>query len=367
MKMFLDQNVYEAGLERINWIFDEFPNVIVNSSGGKDSTIILNLALQVASERGRLPLKVFFIDQEAEWFSVIDYMRLTMADPRVEPIWLQLPMQISNASSTYEPWLQCWEPGKEWIREKETFSVKENVYGTKRFAALFQAYNEVHFPDVPTCRIAGVRCEESPQRQMGLTAYETYKGRTWGKKENVKRKHYTFYPIYDWSYTDVWKAIHDNGWPYCKLYDYLFKYGTPARQMRVSNVHHQTAMKSLFHLQEIEREFWNRLTKRIRGINTAGHLQWDFYAPKELPFMFNDWREYRDHLLETLVTDPEVRERMRDQIHRQDDLYVEEAQRDLIKAEIKAIVTNDYFMEKLSGFAASHGRLLKNYGKRARD
>src|SRR3990167_1853639 len=105
MKFYLDQNVFDAALERIRWLFDEFPNVVVNISGGKDSTVVLNLALMVAEEKGRLPLKVMFIDQEAEWQTVIDYIREIMADPRVDPKWLQVPIRLFNATSTIEPWL----------------------------------------------------------------------------------------------------------------------------------------------------------------------------------------------------------------------------------------------------------------------
>ena len=54
LKIFLEQNVYEAAIERINWIFDEFENVIVNISGGKDSTAVYHIALQIAEERKRL-------------------------------------------------------------------------------------------------------------------------------------------------------------------------------------------------------------------------------------------------------------------------------------------------------------------------
>jgi predicted phosphoadenosine phosphosulfate sulfurtransferase len=60
---------------------------------------------------------------------------------------------------------------------------------------------------------------------LGLTSYLTYKDITWGKYENRKLEHYVFYPLYDWSYTDIWKAIFDHGWSYCRLYDYMYQYG----------------------------------------------------------------------------------------------------------------------------------------------
>jgi len=366
MKIYLKENVFEAALNRVRWIFDEFDNVVVNVSGGKDSTVVLNLALMVAEERGRLPLKVMFIDQEAEWQTVIDYMREIMSDPRVEPLWLQIPIKIFNATSTIEPWLHCWEDGKEWIREKEPNSIKVNKYGTDRFAKLFDRFMQVEYP-YKSCHIGGVRAEESPARYSGLTSYETYKGVTWGKRENKRYDQYVFYPIYDWSYTDVWKAIHDNKWNYCKIYDYMYQYGVPVRNMRVSNVHHETAVHTLFYLQEIEGDTWNKITRRISGISTAGQLQNNFFCPDELPYMFNSWREYRDYLLENIITDNDKREKMRKEFAAYDARYTESAQNDLVKTQISIILTNDYHGTKLSTFRAAHIGQSLNRGAHSND
>lgn len=35
-------------------------------SGGRDSTVVFEMALIVAKEKNRLPLKVFWLEQEAE-------------------------------------------------------------------------------------------------------------------------------------------------------------------------------------------------------------------------------------------------------------------------------------------------------------
>ena len=86
MIIYTKQNVYEAALDRIRWLYDEFPNIVVNMSGGKDSTVIFNLTHQVATEKNRLPVRVLFIDQEAEWQSTIDYMRSVMYRPDVDPL-----------------------------------------------------------------------------------------------------------------------------------------------------------------------------------------------------------------------------------------------------------------------------------------
>lgn len=78
MRYYKKTNVLEEALDRIRYLFDEFPNIIVNISGGKDSTVVFNLAMQVAKEKNRLPLKVSFIDQEAEWDIVIEHIRTIM-------------------------------------------------------------------------------------------------------------------------------------------------------------------------------------------------------------------------------------------------------------------------------------------------
>ena len=45
IKQHLKQNVYEAFLERLKFIFEEFDNIYVSFSGGKDSGLLLNLVL----------------------------------------------------------------------------------------------------------------------------------------------------------------------------------------------------------------------------------------------------------------------------------------------------------------------------------
>ena len=56
MKYYSKENVYEASKRRIRELFEDFPNVVVAFSGGKDSVVVFHLALEVAEELGRLPL-----------------------------------------------------------------------------------------------------------------------------------------------------------------------------------------------------------------------------------------------------------------------------------------------------------------------
>jgi len=45
VKKYLDINVYEATQARLKYIFDNFDNIYVSFSGGKDSGLLLNMVL----------------------------------------------------------------------------------------------------------------------------------------------------------------------------------------------------------------------------------------------------------------------------------------------------------------------------------
>ena len=351
-KIFLRENVYDAALNRIRRLFNEFDDVIISSSGGKDSTVIMNLALQVAWEKDRLPMKMVFLDQEAEWQSTIDYHRKAMTDPRIEPLWIQCPFKLFNTTSINEPWLMCWKEGEEWMRDKEHYSIKKNVFGTDRFRDVFTHVIDYLHPNSSACFIAGVRAEESPRRAIAMTADLTYKEITWGKQLNKKKGHYTFYPIYDWSLSDVWKAIEVNKWRYNLLYDKLYRYGIAPKNMRVSNLHHETAIHNLFFLHEIEPKTWAKLSKRLAGIHTPKHIKKEeMMAVRSLPYMFRDWIEYRNYLTDNLITIDHNRKKFHKKWHKMDLLYDEIALPDeMYKHQIKAILANDWEYEQLKNW-----------------
>ena len=72
---------------RISYLFDEFEEIVVNFSGGKDSTIVFHLVLEEAKKRNRLPVNVLWIDQEAEWTFTMEYVKEIMYMKEVKPYW----------------------------------------------------------------------------------------------------------------------------------------------------------------------------------------------------------------------------------------------------------------------------------------
>ena len=51
-KNYLDINVYEATQKRLSYVFNEFDNVLVAFSGGKDSGVLLSMAYEYAKKTG---------------------------------------------------------------------------------------------------------------------------------------------------------------------------------------------------------------------------------------------------------------------------------------------------------------------------
>jgi predicted phosphoadenosine phosphosulfate sulfurtransferase len=354
MKIYSKINVLEAALYRIRFLFDEFPNVIVGFSGGKDSTATLNLCLQVAEEKKRLPLKVLFIDQEAEWQGTIDYVTNVMTDPRVIPLWFQMPMVITNNASSYNRYSYCWDEKEKdnWIHDKHPLSIKENNYGTDRFHDLFNKIVEIEFKDIKTCLIAGVRTEEAPKRFVALTHVITYKYITYGTVLNKKYQHYTFYPLYDWSYTDIWKYIYENKIIYNKVYDGMYQHGVKINNMRISNLHHETAIQVLLLVQKIEPKTWNKVSSRIDGASSIKHIKLNsFTCPKDLPYMFTDWQEYANHLADNLIQDDKNKILINNIIKKKKNIYDgDNISKEFWRTIINTILSSDWDFTKIANF-----------------
>ena len=114
----IERDVYELAIERIHRTYDIFDNVVVMFSGGKDSTVCLNLVIDVARERNKLPVEVYFFDEEAIPYETIDYVKRVSDLPEVDMHWMCLPVKHRNGCSRTEPYWYPWGPEdkEKWVR-----------------------------------------------------------------------------------------------------------------------------------------------------------------------------------------------------------------------------------------------------------
>ena len=133
----------------------------------------------------------------------------------------------------------------------------------------------------------------------------------------------------------------------------MYMQGVPLNNMRVSNLNHETATAVLFYLQEVEPDTWVALTKRLQGINSAPQLGKSNFnnCPKELPFMFQSWREYRDYLLKNLITDETINKGMSNKFNDMDIKYdTMHMKDDMYRIQIVTILTNDSWLTKVTNW-----------------
>ena len=310
-QVYINEDVLSAALRRVSQIFDNYENICVSISGGKDSTVLAHIVLSEGQRRNRKVL-VFFLDEEVDYEATIDQIKYLMFEMYPEtaiPVWYQFPFHLTNATSLEEGQLVAWEPGKHdvWMRakdprsihampwDKSTVTVANKVKGFGFYDVLdnFQSHRE------NTCFCVGLRATESPNRWRAVAKNPGYKDWYWTTK--LTNGNINAYPIYDWNFSDVWKYIYDNNLRYNKMYDYMWKKGMSIQEIRVSSLIHERSFKSLVELPEFEPKTYDKLTQRIKGIQTANIYgkESKMMKVRALPKRFNSWIEYRDFLLET--------------------------------------------------------------------
>jgi predicted phosphoadenosine phosphosulfate sulfurtransferase len=326
-------DVLVAAKRRMAKVFDEFENVTVSVSSGKDSTALYHLAMAEASKRNR-KVNVFFLDQEAEYQSSIVMIEQMMAHTLAVPQWYQVPIRMTNATSHKEYFLHTWQPGATWMRQKSNISIHHANGHPDRFYDFFEWHEQQQ--KLPTAFLIGLRSKESLTRFRAVTKNAGYNGVPWSTK-TANPLAYRFYPIYDWTFGDIWKFIANSCVPYNRIYDFMFaKHGANASIMRIANLIHEKAFRCLADLQEFEPDTYDRLIKRLGGVHCAALYAADerIYDASTLPSAHASWKAYRDYLLQTTPIDKITRFRKRFDGQKTDE--------STCRQQVKQILLNDW-------------------------
>jgi predicted phosphoadenosine phosphosulfate sulfurtransferase len=281
MKRYQDnKNVYDAAIERYEIIFREFDKVIVSFSNGKDSGVLLNLAIEAAKRAGKLPVNTMYIDMEAQYKHAIDFTYRTFNRPEVKPYWICLPIHLRNAVSQFQPHWICWDTDKQnaWVREMpDHYSVisDENYFPFFRrgmeFEEFVPEFAKWYSDGEKTACVVGIRSDESLNRYRTIASDSkiTYNGYQWTTKLFPKDDSEIFnaYPIYDWRVEDVWIANGRFGWDYNRIYDLMQMAGVSLHKQRLCQPYGDDQRQGLYLFKALEPETWAKLVNRVEGAN----------------------------------------------------------------------------------------------------
>lgn len=317
-KIYTNQNVYDASQSRLEYIFNEFENVLVAFSGGKDSSVCLNMVYEYAKAHGMLDkVAMYHLDYEAQYQMTTDYVTKVFSEyPGIKKYWLCLPIAAqcccNMTSGTWIPWER--EKQNIWVREMPDseyvinqdnvqFQFKEGDMDYKVQTNFSKWFSKEYGK---TAVVVGIRASESLHRYVAVSKDDKkiiYDGKKWCSV--IDKNTVNAYPIYDWETSDIWTANAKFEWEYNKLYDLYYQAGLTIDKMRVASPFNDCASETLKLYKVIDPNMWGKMVSRVNGVNFTGiyggttAMGWkSITLPKG-----HTWKSYCEFLLNTLDED----------------------------------------------------------------
>lgn len=313
MKNYLEKDVYEAALERIDFTFKNFDRIYLSFSGGKDSGVMLNLVLDYMRKNGITEkIGLMTLDNEANYTHSLNFMHSIIQKnlDLLDVYWCCLPITLPCTVSSYATEWQCWgERDRErWIRPMPTEDYIVNIDNQNfdffeedmQYDDFWDSFGEWYSQGKRTACLIGIRTDESLNRFRAIMneRKQTLKGQNWTKKNG--KNVYNCYPIYDWRTEDVWIANCKFDWEYNELYDIFWKAGLSIHQMRVASPFMSESKSSLNLYRVIDASVWATLCARVQGANfIATYGKQISYNTFKLP-KGHTWKSFTKFLLDTL-------------------------------------------------------------------
>lgn len=310
------KNVYELSMERIETVFNEFDNIYVSFSGGKDSGVMLNMCIEYMRKVGlRKKIGVFHLDYEAQYNETTKYIDRVFAENSdiLEIYRVCVPFKVSTCTSMYQAY---WRPWDEQHKELWTRTMPEGSYTKDDFPFYCEDMWDYDFQMLfaewyhqlknanKTCCLVGIRTQESYNRWRAVyrnnNKKNNYNGYRWTRR-NAKDI-YNAYIIYDWLTTDIWAANGKFKWDYNRLYNLYYQAGIPLEKQRVASPFISAAQESLSLYRAIDPDMWGKMICRVNGVNFTGiygHTSAVARYRTILPKGHN-WESYMYFLLSTL-------------------------------------------------------------------
>lgn len=318
MKHYRDINVYDSALNRIEYVFEEFDHVCFSVSGGKDSSVMVQLA-NIVSEKMNKKYDILFIDLEAQYKKTIEHVEELKKLSMIREFYhIALPIYLRNAVSQIQPkWIAWGENDKDkWIRElpKESININNNPFQFYKKPMEFEEFVPeftLWYKKKNKGKIAfgvGIRTDESLNRWRTIASdtKETYNQKQWTTLLKINSKPienvYNFYPIYDWKTQDIWACVSQKNFMFNEIYEMMYKNGLSIHEQRLCQPYGDDQKNGLDQFRALEYETWEKILVRVSGVNfgniycrtsALGNLK--SCKPEHL-----SWQEYTVFLLESI-------------------------------------------------------------------
>ena len=124
-KRMLTVDVYDAAVQRMQGLYSLGHRIVVSFSGGKDSTVALEVCIEAARRTGRLPVDVVMRDEEIMFPGTFEYCERVMNRPEVSFVWLVMGQPIVNAFNRSEPYWWVFDDlaRDRWVRQPPPWAV----------------------------------------------------------------------------------------------------------------------------------------------------------------------------------------------------------------------------------------------------
>jgi predicted phosphoadenosine phosphosulfate sulfurtransferase len=309
------KTVYQCAINRLDIIFNNFDNIYVSFSGGKDSGVLLNLCIDYIRKNNiNRKIGVFHLDYEAQYTATTKYVDEVLSNNQdiLEVYRCCVPFKVTTCTSMHQMFWRPWDNDLQelWVSKlpDKCYQAKDFDFYTpeiwdyefqEKFSSWFHKKNNA----TKTCCLVGIRTQESLNRWRAIHSdrnYRNFDGHIWTKE--MYKNVYNAYPIYDWITEDIWTANAKFNWSYNKLYDLFYLAGISIDKMRVASPFLSSAQDSLRLYQIIEPDTWGKLIGRVNGVNFTGiyggttAMGWKSI---KLPNGYN-WESYMYFLLNTL-------------------------------------------------------------------
>ncbi len=317
-KRYLDKDVLQATIERLEIIFDNFENIYFSVSGGKDSSVMVQIANMIAKQKNK-QYDVLYIDLEAQYKRTIDHIEELKKLSQIRDFYhICLPMALRNAVSVLQPKWICWEEESRdlWVRPMPPDAI--NIHNApfdwfrkgeefEEFIVQFAEWYQQKYKTKVACGI-GIRTDESLNRFRTIAFQEKkirFQNYNWTTQIKVNDKHidvYNFYPIYDWKVDDIWGAVNRLDLKYNEIYELMYKNGMSIYEQRLCQPYGDDQKNGLNQFKALEYDTWSKVLNRVNGVN-FGNIYCKTTALgniKSSKPVFMSWQEYTVFLLESI-------------------------------------------------------------------